>query len=140
LNFAQREYAVEILKDLANSHYKNYVMDRLANMLSDDNSDVRESAADALGSLGKADERVIETLAELLSDDNSSVRGRAAYALGRVGIPHETVLDALKNICEYYKEYDDSVSDPEGGYMKIYDWAFRTLWQHPPSRIEEKGD
>jgi len=103
---------------------------------------VRGSAADALGRIGKADGCVIEKLAGRLSDENSSVRGSAAYALVSLGILDKTVLDFLKSICEDYKKYDDYVLDPEGEGVSILicHWAFQTLWQHPPGRIEEKGD
>ena len=54
-------------------------------MLSDEKSEVRRAAAEALGGLGDAANDAVPQLIESLSDENWSVRGAAAQALGRRG-------------------------------------------------------
>ena len=55
----------------------------LIKVLSDDDSDVRKTAAKALGRLN--DKRAINPLVKTLSDDEYYVRGAAAEALGQLG-------------------------------------------------------
>ena len=63
--------------------------------LQHDDSDVRESAAEALGELGNSSETVINALLTGLQDNNSDVRESAAEALGELGNSSETVINAL---------------------------------------------
>jgi hypothetical protein len=74
---------------------------------------------------------------QLLSDEDSDARVSAADALVKIGILDEKILNFLKGICEDYERYLDYVRDPEseGGSIPIYDWGFRTLWRHVPSRL-----
>ena len=89
----QREYAADMLGDLLNSHYGDTVTSRFLDRLSEDDSEVRGSAVDALRRIGKADERVIQKLAELLSDDDSFMLGRAVDARRRIGRADERVME-----------------------------------------------
>jgi len=89
----QRENAREVSRDLLNSYYKDNVTDRFLRLLSDESSDVRGIAASALGSIGKADDRVVDKLAELLSD--SDVQMSAASALGSIGKADDRVVGML---------------------------------------------
>ena len=64
-------------------------------LLRDEDSDVREKVAYALGRLGKSSENVVNALLPLLRDDNSTVRWSAADALGNLGKSSEDVVNAL---------------------------------------------
>jgi HEAT repeat protein len=91
----QRGYAIDVLREVFNSKYEGYVLEKLLFLLSDKESSVRISASDALGSIGKADDRVIDGLITLLSDKESSVRRNAVDALGRIGKADNRVIDRL---------------------------------------------
>ncbi len=64
-------------------------------LLKDSDSDVRHSAAAALGQLGKADAPVVVGLVALLKDSSSYVRQRAAEALGQLGKADAPVVAGL---------------------------------------------
>ncbi len=119
-----------------------HIIEKMLGLLSDEDSDMRWSAAYAIGRIGQADEHIIEKMLGLLSDEDSDMRALATYSLVKIGILNDSVLGFLESICEDYKKYDNLVLDQEreGYLIHIYDWAFRALWQHAPSRIEEKGD
>ena len=110
------------------------VIEMLVGLLSDGNSYVRENVVDALVSICNTDKCVIKK--RLLSDESSSVDWSVAYTLVKIGILNKKVLNSLKRICENYKIYDDYVrgEDKEGPSIKIYDWAFQTLWQNPQAK------
>jgi len=59
------------------------VVNELINSLSDDHSDVRGAAVDALSSLGDA--KAVGPLIEMLNDISFDVRGKAAEGLGKLG-------------------------------------------------------
>ncbi|OLT61916.1 sister chromatid cohesion protein PDS5 [Moorena bouillonii] len=63
--------------------------------LKDENSDVREMAARALGNLVNSSETVVNALLARFQDENSDVRRQAAYGLGRLGKSSEPVVNAL---------------------------------------------
>ncbi|NEO46048.1 MAG: NACHT domain-containing protein [Moorea sp. SIO4A3] len=74
---------------------KDQVITTLLGRLKDENSDVRERAAIALGKLDNSSETVINALITRLEDENSNVRLSAANALGRFGNSSETVVSRL---------------------------------------------
>ncbi|MBI1923196.1 HEAT repeat domain-containing protein, partial [Candidatus Poribacteria bacterium] len=100
----QRDYAKGILKELANSHYKDGVMDKFVVLLSDADAGVRRSAALTLGWLGQASESVVGKLVDALDNADADVRQRAALTLGELGSASESVVsklvDALDNADE----------------------------------------
>src|SRR5262249_29129221 len=63
--------------------------------LSDKESYVRSSAAEALGNLGSDAPEVINALTALLSDKDWQVRSSAAEALGKLGSAAPEVINAL---------------------------------------------
>ncbi len=82
-------YRVELEKD------KDHLVNSLLPLLSDKDSDVRYSVAEALGKLGNSSDRVIDSLISKLSDQNSSVRYNVAQALGELGNSTDRVIDHL---------------------------------------------
>ena len=75
---------------------KEEVIDKLLRRLEDENSQVRSSAASALGKLGSGEESVLTALLRRLEDKSSEVRSSAASALGKLGSSgEESVLTAL---------------------------------------------
>ncbi|BAY47656.1 hypothetical protein SAMD00079811_52750 [Scytonema sp. HK-05] len=74
---------------------KEAAIDTLLALLKDEDSDVRYSAADALGNLGKGSEVVVQGLLALLNDEDSDVRDSAADALGKLGKGSEVVVQGL---------------------------------------------
>ncbi|NEQ81629.1 MAG: tetratricopeptide repeat protein, partial [Moorea sp. SIO2I5] len=73
---------------------KEQVITRLLEQLQD-NSDVRTSAADALGKLGNSSLTVVNPLIALLQNDNYGVRTSAADALSKLGNSSLTVVNPL---------------------------------------------
>ncbi len=67
---------------------------------------MRARAAEALGRLAAADERVLRALLEALKDENDWVQMFAAWALGQLGVADERVLPAL---LEALKDEDEFV-------------------------------
>ncbi|AOY84250.2 HEAT repeat domain-containing protein [Moorena producens JHB] len=88
-------YEERLLKYRHELGEKYQVITALLARLKDENSDVRVSAALALGNLGKGSEAAVSALLARLQDDNSFVRGWAADALGKLGNNSETVVSTL---------------------------------------------
>jgi HEAT repeat protein len=80
-----------ILNRLGVGH--DQVLDSLLQALEYPN--IRLAAADALGKLGKKDQRVVDTLLHTLGDEDSYVRRAAAVALGQLAAKDQRVVDAL---------------------------------------------
>jgi hypothetical protein len=76
-------------------------VDALINALNHQDSDVRRSAADALGNIGS--ETAVDALINALNDQDSEVRRRAAYALEKIG--SETAVEALINALNHQESY-----------------------------------
>ncbi|MBU7027140.1 MAG: HEAT repeat domain-containing protein, partial [Theionarchaea archaeon] len=74
-----REKAMKIISLMKS----DTIIDSAIEKLKDENSDVRWSAAIALGKIGS--EKAVALLIKALADENSYVRGRAAEALGKIG-------------------------------------------------------
>ncbi|ABA23115.1 Predicted signal transduction protein containing Nacht domain [Trichormus variabilis ATCC 29413] len=81
---------------------KKAAVDRLLELLKDSESNVRSSAANALGRIGT--ETAIPGLLELLKDSESNVRSSAANALGNIGT--ET---AIPGLLELLKDSESNV-------------------------------
>ncbi|NEQ08165.1 MAG: NACHT domain-containing protein [Moorea sp. SIO4E2] len=86
---------------------KDQVIDIWLERLKDNDSDVRERAADALGKLGNSSdtvvkENIVKSLLALLEDNDSNVRISAAYELGKLGKDSETVVNALLALLEQH--------------------------------------
>lgn len=67
---------------------KDSVQERVAffiNALKDEDPEVRERAAEALGSFGPESKEAVPALIEALKDDDEKVCGQAAHALAKVG-------------------------------------------------------
>jgi len=71
--------------------------DALVSLLTDDDSDVRFSAARALRQLAQASPEVVTALINCLSDDDRNVRSSAAQALGKLDQVSPEVAPALIN-------------------------------------------
>ncbi len=86
-------YRVPVVRSLIGikGQHAEPVIKRIASLLEDKNSYVRERAADALGEIGN--EKAVDELILALSDEDRSVRWRAASALGEIG--NEKAVDAL---------------------------------------------
>ncbi|MGB3188977.1 MAG: HEAT repeat domain-containing protein, partial [Limnoraphis sp.] len=100
--------ALQLLKEqkdkIDNSRLQKYqvelgereaVINTLLEQLTDENSNVREKAAEALGELGNSSQTVVDALLQALTDEDSDVSWRAAFALGQLGKGSQTVVDAL---------------------------------------------
>ena len=74
---------------------KDQAIAALLSLLQDKNSDVRSSAADALGKLGNASPQVVEALLSRLQDENCDVPSCAADALGKLGKNSSNVAAAV---------------------------------------------
>ncbi len=73
-------------------------IDTLRSLLSDEDSDVRSSAALALGEMSNSSSEIVAALLFLLSDKDSSVRFSAATALGQLRNPSPEVVTALLSL------------------------------------------
>ncbi|MBD2501766.1 HEAT repeat domain-containing protein [Anabaena azotica] len=75
----------------------NWAVAALIDALKDEDSDVRWSAASALGEIGS--EKAVTALIDALKDKNSSVRRSAAFALEEIGSEKAVtaLIDALKD-------------------------------------------
>jgi HEAT repeat protein len=71
------------------------VIETLLKQLTDEDSDVRRKAAEALGELGKGSQTVVDALLKTLTDENPSVRYHAVSALRWLGNSSQTVVDAV---------------------------------------------
>ncbi|NET68352.1 MAG: NACHT domain-containing protein [Moorea sp. SIO1G6] len=79
---------------------KDQVIEIWLERLKDNDSDVRITAASALGKLGNSSETVVNGLLALLEDNDSDVRMSAAYALGELGNSSDTVVNGLLALLE----------------------------------------
>ncbi|MEO0409136.1 MAG: HEAT repeat domain-containing protein, partial [Cyanobacteria bacterium P01_A01_bin.135] len=70
----------------------------LVALLNDSDSNVRYSAAEALGKLGQGLDAVVGGLLNLLNDSDSNVRYSAAEALGKLGQGSDAVVGGLLNL------------------------------------------
>ncbi|MEW6086780.1 MAG: HEAT repeat domain-containing protein [bacterium] len=92
------------------------ITEKLLNTLKNkkENSDVRYWSTEALGNLGRADNKIIEALLDALKDkdEDLDVRGSSAEALGRLGRVDDRViellLDTLKDGAEHLDVRDSS--------------------------------
>jgi hypothetical protein len=103
---ASEEEAIEFINDIkiiVEAAFVETNVDELITALTDENSKVRQNAAETLGE--EADRRAVEPLAHALTDSNADVRLSAALALGMIGDASGTapLTFALKN------EKDESV-------------------------------
>ncbi len=78
---ARAEEAIE--RALEEERRREESIERLSLALDDPDSDIRERAAEALGTMGAV--RAVEQLISALEDDDAGVRQYAAEALGRIG-------------------------------------------------------
>lgn len=78
------------------------LVELLIKALSDKDSNIRESAAAALGEIG--DKRAVEPLIDALNDENLNMRRSTATALGEIGDKRavEPLIDALKDEKEWW--------------------------------------
>ena len=70
---------------------------QLAELLGDDDEEVRANAAWALGHVGPAAAEAVAELADALLDDSAAVRGRAAVALGALGASAAPAAEVLRD-------------------------------------------
>ncbi len=103
---ASEEEAIELINDIkviVESAFAETHVDELIAALNNENSKVRQNAAETLGEV--ADERAVEPLAHALTDRDADVRLSAALALGMIGDASGTkpLTLSLKN------EKDDAV-------------------------------
>ena len=90
-----RHEASSILELLGPTRYGPQVAELLVEALRNESAEVRSSAAEALGELGKAEPQVIEALTSALKDEDVRVRISAAEALGILGKAEPWVIEAL---------------------------------------------
>ncbi|NES05224.1 MAG: NACHT domain-containing protein [Okeania sp. SIO2F4] len=88
------------LKSVILDQISEDVVNALLDLLKDENSDVRNSAVDALRELGNSSEDVVKALLDLLWDDNHFVRLTAVLTLGELANSSEDVVKALLNLLE----------------------------------------
>ncbi|MEH2422139.1 MAG: HEAT repeat domain-containing protein [Nostoc sp.] len=92
----------QLLKvELLDITHSEYTVTFLNNSLHDKDSDVRRSAASALGGIGN--EAAVSVLIGALQNEDSDVRRSAVYALGRIG--NEAAVSALISALQH--EYSD---------------------------------
>jgi len=127
-------------------------VERLIKRLSNEDPDVRTSAAETLGQIGAT--RAIEPLIELLNDEDPDVRYTAAEALGQIGKPAvKPLILSLFSLWDYDdEEFEESLWDDDEEFLKSVsevldtidpDWATkRTARRHLRSFSEllKKGD
>lgn len=97
---ASEEDAIEFINDikiLVEAAFIETHVDELIIALNDENSKVRQNAAETLGE--EADRRAVQPLAHALTDSDAGVRLSAALALGMIGDASGTapLMFALKN-------------------------------------------
>ncbi|MCX7840301.1 MAG: HEAT repeat domain-containing protein, partial [Anaerolineae bacterium] len=92
-----RDRILDVLSNARGSPVTQQAVPLLIAALRDEDANVRERAAYALGEIG--DVRAVEPLLVALRDENADVRGRAADALGRIGDVRavEPLLVALRD-------------------------------------------
>jgi hypothetical protein len=84
---------------------KEEVIKILIARLADEDSRVRENAADALGKLGNASVQVVDALLERFADEDSLVRRYAASALGNLGKNSSNIVTA---VTEWISQHQNS--------------------------------
>ena len=78
-------------------------LDTLVAALEDEDYEIREHAAIALGKIGQNNDRIISALlAALEEDDDTDVRMQAAIALGNIGESDDRVISALLRALKYF--------------------------------------
>ncbi|MBD2066248.1 HEAT repeat domain-containing protein [Leptolyngbya sp. FACHB-671] len=100
----------------------------LLDLLKDEDRNVRGSAADAIGNLGKASDEVIAALLSLLKDEDRIVQGSAVGAIGNLGKASDEVIAALLSLL---KDEDSNVrwsaADAIGNLGKASDEVIAAL-------------
>ncbi|ERT08280.1 HEAT repeat associated with sister chromatid cohesion family protein [Lyngbya aestuarii BL J] len=71
------------------------VIQTLLQQLTDEDSDVRATAAEILGELGNRSEIVVDALLLRLTDENYNMCWKAANAVSKLGIGSQTLVDTL---------------------------------------------
>jgi energy-coupling factor transporter ATP-binding protein EcfA2 len=90
--------------------------------LSAKDKDVRRAAAESLGELGQASEKVIDALLNALLDKDEYVRYVAANSLGKLGQASEKVIDALlKALLDKDEDVRSAAADSLLDELKIED-------------------
>ncbi len=73
----------------------------LIEALDDEDGGVRRRAAEGLGQIGAADERVVPALIKALDHEDEWVRRRAVDGLGQIGAADERVVPALSKALDH---------------------------------------
>ena len=105
-NVSVKVNAVKTLVEMGES-----AVDPLIQALENDNPEVRENAAHALGKIG--DERAVESLIELLCDGNKEVKYAARDALANIGEP------ALNPLIRYIYDQNKSIPSREQAIVAL---------------------
>lgn len=121
-------------------HWPGRINDRravrpLIAALTDQNVDVREQAAEALGDL--KDARAVEPLINALMDENSSVPPKAAESLSKIGTPAAELLLAAvneENLVIAARTYSFLICIGEPGTEQL---LIKALDQHGTVRMAE---
>ena len=121
-----RDRAKESLVELGNSPSAPKVVEALLKLLDDEETNVRGSAASALGWLEQAEPNVVEALLKLLDDEEANVRGSAASALGWLEQAEPSVVEALLGLL------DDDEAEVRGSAT----FALGRLGQAKPNVVE----
>jgi hypothetical protein len=83
--------------------------------LKDEDEDVREAAAGALGKIGPGAEKAVPALIQALKDEDRWVREAAAGALGKIGPGAEKAVPALiQALKDYYEELREAAAGALG--------------------------
>src|SRR5215207_8890844 len=88
--------------------------------LTDDNPDVRETAATVLGKYGTEAKEAVPALAAALKDKDKHVRRSAAYALARIGRDASDAIPSLK----------EALNDPDPKLREAAAYALKEI-QNP---------
>ncbi|NET28332.1 sister chromatid cohesion protein PDS5 [Okeania sp. SIO1I7] len=92
---------VEALKKMSRYDLKSPVeippdrVEQIGEFLSDEDSDVREASAKALGEMGSEAKQFIPELLQLFSDNDSDVREAVATAVGNLGLQSKELIPQL---------------------------------------------
>jgi HEAT repeat protein len=107
--FLEVAETMKALDDLAKSEDVNALLRKAEVLCGSWSFEIRESAADALGSA--ADARAVAPLVSLLSDDHAEVRARAARALSKLAsrVPHSALADAINPLSYALRDSDGLV-------------------------------
>ena len=99
-SFFRRDSAIESLVEIGEP-----AVEPLIQALKDEDSFVREGAAEALGKIG--DKRAVEPLINALKDEDRDVREAAAEALGEIG--DKRAVEPLIHVLDYARVRQDKV-------------------------------